>query len=560
MKSLKSIIAGVIILMAFVIAGCTKENYPSRDTSGILPPVIDTTTPPPPVDTTLVMFDACDAVGDWGSDWQTVGTPIVQTTGQKEGTGYIQGTITTGNDFLQFIKQQRTPALDTKTTVDNGQLTFWLNIPDVSKLKLDGQIQISSSGTNPDSKRYGWDFASIIPTLQNGWNHITLDLSAANVAGDGPADLTAVNFFKMFFWTADKTTADFVCAIDGIQFKRKQTTTPPPDNSVEIDPADAIDGWETVGTPVIATTGQKQGTGYLQGTIHPDNDFLQFIKTLATNVDTKVTMTTGQLQFWFYVPDVSLMKLDGQIQFGSAKDPDKNRIGWGLANIIPTLNNGWNLIKLNFADAYVSGDGGPDLTAMNYFKMFFWLNNKPAADQTFGIDDIKVVAVPPPPPVVIDNCDAADGWETVGTPVIATAGQKEGAGYLQGTLKTGNDFLQFIKTLPTNVDTKVTIDNGQLQFWFFVPDVSILKLDGQIQFSSAKDPDKNRVGWGLANIIPTLNNGWNLVKLNLSDGYVSGDGGPDLTAMNYFKIFFWSTDKVAVDYTFGIDNIIIQRK
>jgi len=114
--------------------------------------------------------------------------------------------------------------------------------------------------------------------------------------------------------------------------------------------------------------------------------------------------------------------------------------------------------------------------------------------------------------------------------------------------------------MPANLDTKVTLDNGQLQFWFYVPDVSLLKVDGQIQFSSAKDPDKNRVGWGLDKIIPTLHNGWNQLKLNLSDGYLSGDGGPDLTAMNYFKIFFWLSNKATADQTFGIDGIIIQQK
>ena len=337
---------------------------------------------------------------------------------------------------------------------------------------------------------------------------------------------------------------------------------PPPvvSNSVEIDNCDLADGWQTVGSPVIVTTGQKEGKGYLQGTITKGNNFLQFIKTLSPNIDTKATMFNGQLQFWFFVPDVTLLKLDGQIQFSSANDPDKKRIGWGMDKIIPTLKNGWNLLKLNFYDAGVTGDGGPDLTAMNYFKMFFWTTNNAAADLQFGIDDIKVIAVPPPPPIVVDNCDAADGWQTVGSPVIVTTGQKEGKGYLQGTITTGNNFLQFIKTLSPNLDTKLNMNNGQLQFWFNVPDVSLLKLDGQIQFSSANDPDKKRIGWGLATIIPTLKNGWNLLKLNFSDAGVTGDGGPDLTAMNYLKIFFWTTNNATADLNFGIDGINVQQR
>ena len=538
--------------ISLIIAGCHKQDFQSRDTSTLKPPP---PAPPPPVDSSLVTFDNCDAI----DGWETVGTPVLVTTGQKEGTGFIQGTITPGNNFLQFIKTQ-VPPLDTKLTEDNGQLTFWLNIPNVSKLKLDGQIQVSSSGS-PDSKRYGWALANIIPGLKNGWNQLTLNFSDAEIAGDGPPDLSAVNYFKIFFWTTDNVTADYTAGIDGIQFKAKPSGVVD-GTSVEIDNCDNADGWETVGTPVIVNSGQKEGSGYLQGTITAGGNFLQFIKTLPANIDTKVTLSTGQLQMWFYVPDVSLLKLDGQIQFSSSKDPDKNRIGWSLAPMIPTLRNGWNQLKLNFADADgITGDGGPDLTAMNYFKIFFWTADNVTANQNFGLDDIKVVQVAPPPPVVIDNCDAAAGWETVGTPVIVTTGQKEGTGYLQGTITTGNNFLQFIKTFPANIDTKVTMANGLLSFWLYVPDISLLKPDGQIQFSSSKDPDKNRVGWALAPIIPALRNGWNQLKLDLSaaDG-VTGDGGPDLTAMNYFKIFFWTTDNVTANQNFGIDDIEIQRK
>jgi len=118
--------------------------------------------------------------------------------------------------------------------------------------------------------------------------------------------------------------------------------------------------------------------------------------------------------------------------------------------------------------------------------------------------------------VVIDNCDVVDGWQVVGSPSEVTTGQKEGKGFLQATLAAGQSFEQFIKTLPAPVKTKVTLSTGELKFWFYVQDVSLLK-DGQIQFSSAGDPDKNRIGWPLATLIPTLKNGWNFLELKFSD-------------------------------------------
>src|SRR5437879_3991702 len=169
-------------------------------------------------------------------------------------------------------------------------------------------------------------------------------------------------------------------------------------------------------------------------------NYIQFIKTLPDTVNTKVTLSTGELKFWFYVQDVSLLKVDGQIQFSSAADPDNKRIGWGMDKIIPTLKNGWNHLELKFTDGYLSGDGGPDLTAMNYIKIFFWTAANAATDQNYAIDDIRVAAVPPPPPVVIDNCDLVDGWQVAGgTQALVTTGQKEGTGYVQATIKSGQN-------------------------------------------------------------------------------------------------------------------------
>src|SRR4051812_6149573 len=103
MKFIKITMVCSILVAGFIIAGCKKEKYTSRDTSGLKAPPIDTIAPPP-VDATLVVFDNADVK----DGWQTVGDVNIATTGQKEGSGYIKNSITSGNDFMQYIKDLST--------------------------------------------------------------------------------------------------------------------------------------------------------------------------------------------------------------------------------------------------------------------------------------------------------------------------------------------------------------------------------------------------------------------------------------------------------------------
>src|ERR1700740_3204632 len=94
------------------------------------------------------------------------------------------------------------------------------------------------------------------------------------------------------------------------------TVKPPPVDPtlVVFDNADVKDGWETVGSVNITTPGQKEGAGYITNTIPNGSDFMQFIKHLATPLDSKLNTSNGQFSFWWFVSDVSLLKNDGQIE------------------------------------------------------------------------------------------------------------------------------------------------------------------------------------------------------------------------------------------------------
>ncbi len=358
-----------------------------------------------------------------------------------------------------------------------------------------------------------------------------------------------------------------VISCQKVQYKSRDTSylkPPPPDTTpVVIDTSavlsncDQLDGWSVVNGGQLLTTGQKEGKGYIQGSIAPGGNFMQFALSLTTPVNTKQTLATGELKFWFYIQDVSQLTTSGQIQFGSANDPDNKRVGWGLDKVLPLCHNGWNHLELRFTDGYLSGDGGPDLTAMNYMRIFFNTTANVTTAQMYGIDDVRVDVANP---VMINNCDQLDGWNVVNGGQLLTKGQQEGAGYIQGTIASGGNFMQFALSLATPIDTKTTLPVGYLEFWWYIQDVSQLTTSGQIQFSSANDPDNKRVGWGLDKVLPTCHNGWNHLKLKFTDGYLSGDGGPDLTAMNYMRIFYNTTANVTSAQNYGIDDIEVHVK
>ncbi|MEZ2335216.1 hypothetical protein AB6735_06255 [Mucilaginibacter sp. RCC_168] len=213
MKFIKTTMVCSILIIG-LIAGCKKEKYTSRDTSGLKPPPVDTTTVPPP-DPSLVVFDNTDKA----DGWQTVGSVNITTTGQKEGAGYIKNSIANGSDFMQFIKDTSTP-VDTKLTEANGQFRFWFFISDPTIIK-DGSIEITSSGKSDDHES-AWDVAPLAATLKSGWNDVVLDFNKSIKTGDGGADYSAINHFRIFFSTTSKDHPELVTGIDYLRFQAKK--------------------------------------------------------------------------------------------------------------------------------------------------------------------------------------------------------------------------------------------------------------------------------------------------------------------------------------------------
>lgn len=138
-------------------------------------------------------LDLCESVEGWAS----VGS-ISLDSDHKEGS-YSVKTVLDGNASPVFEKIF-TP-FDSEVSIENGYLSFWLYISDVSILSTDipdwgSSIEITSAGV-ADNQELHWDFSML--RLNNGWNKIDLRLSDAVVDNrGGDINLSAINYFRIY--------------------------------------------------------------------------------------------------------------------------------------------------------------------------------------------------------------------------------------------------------------------------------------------------------------------------------------------------------------------------
>lgn len=333
----------------------------------------------------FVSFLNCDVFDE--NLWEiSGGSGKVDAVNKKEGAGALFGKTHPNNGYLHMkLKKALSPAIKTNLTASTGQLSFWLYID--KAVNLAGQIEITSSG-EPDKKEYNWDPSKITGLKPNAWNLVKLNLRDAGVSDDGPPDLNAINFFRMYLETGED---GINIGIDDIKFG----AIPPPEPSL-LDACDKLDGWDFAGNMAqyIETAGKKEGTGYIKAKIPATKNEMRFAKVFATNFDSKVTKANGQLTFWFYIERVSEFK-EIQVQISSTDNIDATRYGWSLleaANLgIPALKEGWNEVKLDISKTSYEADGGANLAAIKFFRIFGFTNANLTSDLNLGLDGIKFI-------------------------------------------------------------------------------------------------------------------------------------------------------------------------
>jgi len=145
-----------------------------------------------------------------------------------------------------------------------------------------------------------------------------------------------------------------------------------------LDACDEKTDWKSSAGLILNSTDHQQGTACLEFSAASTDEFK---KVFSTPYDSRVSLESTELKFWYYVSDVSLLESGNQVEIGSAGRPDQDEFNWNLTG----LSNGWNLISLKTSEASVMGS--PDLSAINWFRIY----RKKTGPVTTRLDGIQLI-------------------------------------------------------------------------------------------------------------------------------------------------------------------------
>jgi arylsulfatase A-like enzyme len=137
----------------------------------------------------------------------------------------------------------------------------------------------------------------------------------------------------------------------------------------------------------------------------------------------------------------------------------------------------------------------------------------------------------------IDHCDESTGWASNNGLSLNNEDHREWGACLE---TTGDQTNEFQKSFNPPIETRATKENGYLQFWYYVSDVTKFDNNNQVEIGSGGKNDLDEFNW---NLNGKVSNGWNLLKLYFRDAGISpSEGSPDLSAINWIRIYHWKTD------------------
>lgn len=151
----------------------------------------------------------------------------------------------------------------------------------------------------------------------------------------------------------------------------------------------------------------------------------------------------------------------------------------------------------------------------------------------------------------LDNCDALTNWKSSKTLVLNNTDKKEGTNCVEFTGSTTDEFK---KVFTPAFNSGATVANGLFKFWYYVSDITKCGTI-TVELGSGGVADVNELSWKITQA--QLSNGWNQITLKISN--VSSSGTPNLSAINWFRIYDTKTASITTridDLQLGAENLL----
>lgn len=420
-------------------------------------------------------------------------------------------------------------------------LEFNFYISDVSILQdaSDVQLELRSNGCVSDDCELNWDKRFINEMhLQNGWNYIKLRLDGAEATGSNPFDLSRVSWFRLYAVGLLSVVESAEIRIKGIRLSKDISDSEPIITEGSVNWSDKNGWWfnpETLSDLSRDTYKTENDTVAMEAV---SNGLVAAYRTEATDIS-----AAKYMELDIYLSDTYVISeaLGGELELTSSSWCDSCEINLSL-DYLKSLNwkNGWNHIRIPLSD-FNSLDGQFDNTALNFMRFFLIYDE--TAERTLKIRNVIFTkqAADEEIKLMLSSC----GSETEMAGATANASH-----YSYHDCKYSDGSGMFAAIL----DPKSIADGSFLELDLWVEDAtSLFTGDAAIELTSSGGCDVEEIQFSKAKLEALgLKNGWNHLKLSLSDFTASGSGGFDNTAVNFFRIYFACYSKDLM-----IDNICV---
>ena len=433
-----------------------------------------------------------------------------------------------------------------------------LYVSDVEAIKnVTLYMELTSSGIY-DQQESGRNVKIADMGLKNGWNHIKFELANLGAtAGGATADLSNINFFRLYTIDEANLSEALTVAFDNVRFT---DATDPACGKCHVvhainlpKPGTTVAGWGWAANFELNDTVSVSNSYAANKEVHFCDIYAEFKPT--TPVDAS---QADAFQFDLYLSDTTGVKdCTVEIEIASVQCDNQEK------SVVKKINElveggvqaGWNTIVLPFS-ALGSVGGDIDWTNIKWFRIYNHPDNAGGLfttgenGLTIALDNLvftkegKAVAT-----LSAVNPDMM-GWGK-DTPLFAM-----GEGFVMGKTVTGKfDVCDVYYQYVADEAFDIT-DMKYLEFDFYLSSAKALKsVNWTIELTSAGESDKNEIG-----ITKSFNDfvqGWNHVKIDLSTlTDTAGQGACDKTAVNFFRMF--TTDVVDVtELTFALTNVRI---